>query len=200
MSCGVGCRCDWDPALLWLWCRPAATAPVRPLAWELPYAMGVTLNRQKKKKKKKKKRKKEKERKKSTISNSCCPQYISKDWQMETYRQDFLKDEIHQLFHTLRSTPGFGQMNGQLHTWMVLYLPPQNFLCWNAILRECKQHSEPCHCVYTKSTVERISQYITWCWFYKDHREKFLSDIRNSNNFASPNNCSDFIFYFLQIA
>ena len=24
-----------DPALSWLWCRPVATAPIRPLAWEL---------------------------------------------------------------------------------------------------------------------------------------------------------------------
>ena len=23
-----------DPVLLWLWCRPAAAAPVGPLAWE----------------------------------------------------------------------------------------------------------------------------------------------------------------------
>ncbi len=30
-----------DPELLWLWCRPVATAPIRLLAWELPYAMGV---------------------------------------------------------------------------------------------------------------------------------------------------------------
>ena len=41
MSCGVGCRCSSDAALLWLWCRPAATAPIGPLAWEPPYAMGV---------------------------------------------------------------------------------------------------------------------------------------------------------------
>ena len=27
--------------LLWLWHRPAATAPIRPLAWELPYAVGA---------------------------------------------------------------------------------------------------------------------------------------------------------------
>ena len=27
-----------DPLLLWLWCRPAATAPIQLLAWELPYA------------------------------------------------------------------------------------------------------------------------------------------------------------------
>ena len=39
-----------DPALLWLWCRLAATAPNRPLAWELPYAPGAALKRQKKKK------------------------------------------------------------------------------------------------------------------------------------------------------
>ena len=43
MSYGVGCRCDLDPVLLWLWHRPAATAQVGPLAWEPPYAMGVAL-------------------------------------------------------------------------------------------------------------------------------------------------------------
>ena len=35
-----------DPALLWLWRRPAAAAPIRPLAWEPPYAAGVALKRQ----------------------------------------------------------------------------------------------------------------------------------------------------------
>ena len=34
--------------LLWLWCRPAATAPILPLAWEPPYATGVAPERQKK--------------------------------------------------------------------------------------------------------------------------------------------------------
>ena len=38
VSCGVGCRRGSDPALLWLWHRPMATAPIRPLAWEPPYA------------------------------------------------------------------------------------------------------------------------------------------------------------------
>ena len=47
MSCGVGRRLGSDPKLLWLWCRPAATAPTRPLAWEPPYASGVALKRQK---------------------------------------------------------------------------------------------------------------------------------------------------------
>ena len=32
-----------DPALLWLWCRPAATALIRPVAWEPPYAVGAAL-------------------------------------------------------------------------------------------------------------------------------------------------------------
>ena len=36
--------------MLWLWCRPVATAPIGPLAWEPPYAMGVDLEKTKKKK------------------------------------------------------------------------------------------------------------------------------------------------------
>ena len=43
MSCGVGRRCGLDPELLWLWWRLAATAPIQPLAWELPYAAGAAL-------------------------------------------------------------------------------------------------------------------------------------------------------------
>ena len=41
-----------DLVLLWLWCRLAATAVIRPLPWEPPYAMGVALKGQKDKKKK----------------------------------------------------------------------------------------------------------------------------------------------------
>ena len=48
MICGVGLRCSSDLALLCLWCRPAAAAPVQPLAWELPYAVDVALKRKKK--------------------------------------------------------------------------------------------------------------------------------------------------------
>ena len=40
-----------NPALLWLWCRLAAVAPIQPLAWELPCAMGAALKKKKKKKK-----------------------------------------------------------------------------------------------------------------------------------------------------
>ena len=49
MSCGVGHRGGLDPALLWLWCRPAATAPIGPLAWEPPYVAGLALKKKKKK-------------------------------------------------------------------------------------------------------------------------------------------------------
>ena len=49
MSCGVGCRCGSDPELLWLWHRPAATAPIGPLAWEPPCAMGVAPKEKRKK-------------------------------------------------------------------------------------------------------------------------------------------------------
>ena len=51
LSCGVGRRCCLDQALLWLWCRPAETASIRPLAWEPPHAAGAALKRPKKKKK-----------------------------------------------------------------------------------------------------------------------------------------------------
>ena len=53
MSCGVGHRHGLDPTLLWLWRRPVATAVIKPLAWEPPYAAGAALQRTKKTKKKK---------------------------------------------------------------------------------------------------------------------------------------------------
>ena len=52
----MGHRRGSDPMLLWLWHRPVATAPIRPLAWEPPYAEGVALEKAKRQKKKKKKR------------------------------------------------------------------------------------------------------------------------------------------------
>ena len=60
MSCGVGCRCGSDPVLLWLWCRPVATVPIRPLAWEPSYAAGAALEKAKRQKKK------------NTFRNSSC--------------------------------------------------------------------------------------------------------------------------------
>ena len=35
LSCSVGCRYGLNLALLWLWYRPVATAPTRPLAWDI---------------------------------------------------------------------------------------------------------------------------------------------------------------------
>ena len=70
MSCGVGCRRGSDPALLWLWRRPVATAPIQSLAWEPPYAAGAaqeiattttTTTKDKKKKKQNKQTKKHEE-------------------------------------------------------------------------------------------------------------------------------------------
>ena len=49
MNCGVGCRHGSNPTLPWLWHRPVATALIRPLAWEPPYATGAALGGKKKK-------------------------------------------------------------------------------------------------------------------------------------------------------
>ena len=62
MSRGVGCRCGSDLALLWLWHRRTAVALIGPLAWELPYAVGVALKRKKEKKKKHKLQRSKKKR------------------------------------------------------------------------------------------------------------------------------------------
>ena len=47
VSCGVGRRHSSDLMLLWLWRRPAATAPIRLIAWEPPYALGAALEKAK---------------------------------------------------------------------------------------------------------------------------------------------------------
>ena len=57
VSCSVGGRCGSDPALLWLWCRPAVAAPIRPLAWERPYVAGEAVKSKTKKPHKKTKQK-----------------------------------------------------------------------------------------------------------------------------------------------
>ena len=49
-NCSIGQRWSSDMALLRLWCRLAAISPRRPLACELPYAMGVALKRHARKK------------------------------------------------------------------------------------------------------------------------------------------------------
>ena len=49
VSYNVGHRLGSDPALLWLWCRPAAIVPIQPLAWEHPYAAGAAPQKKAKK-------------------------------------------------------------------------------------------------------------------------------------------------------
>ena len=51
MCCGVGHRRGSDLVLLGLWCRLAAVALIRLLAWESPYASGAALKSKKRKKK-----------------------------------------------------------------------------------------------------------------------------------------------------
>ena len=38
----------WVADVAQIWCRVAAVAPVQPLAWEFPYAIGAALKRKKK--------------------------------------------------------------------------------------------------------------------------------------------------------
>jgi len=54
MSYNVGRRCGSDPALLWLWRRPVATAPIRPLE---PGKLHIPLRPSKDKKEKNSNRK-----------------------------------------------------------------------------------------------------------------------------------------------
>ena len=51
IGCDIGFRCGSDLVLLWLWYRQAAAAPIEPVAWEFPHAVGVAMKRKKKKKK-----------------------------------------------------------------------------------------------------------------------------------------------------
>ena len=44
-----------DPVLRWLWGRSAAVAPIRPIAWESPYAQSVALKAKRQKNKQKQK-------------------------------------------------------------------------------------------------------------------------------------------------
>ena len=46
MSCGVDLGGGRIIKKLWLWCRPAATALIQPIVWDLPYAARVALKKQ----------------------------------------------------------------------------------------------------------------------------------------------------------
>ena len=57
----------------WLWCRPAATAPIRPVAWEPPHAAGVALEKAERPKKKKKKKRLLLKPGSSSVCSGPCP-------------------------------------------------------------------------------------------------------------------------------
>ena len=91
MSCSVGGRCSSGLALLWLWRRLAAVAPIGSLAWELPYAAGAALKRQKTKrqkdKKTKKKRKESKVREIMREGEDCAREVMISDSSSERKRK-----------------------------------------------------------------------------------------------------------------
>ena len=62
VSCGVDRRHGSDPQLLWLWCRPEAIAPIRPLAGNL--YMPWVRPRKDRKKEREREREREKDRQK----------------------------------------------------------------------------------------------------------------------------------------
>ena len=70
MSCGVGRRRGSDPAMLWLWCKPAAAAPMPALAWELPYAACAAI--------KSKKQTNKNQKPKNTISSTWLTDQLNK--------------------------------------------------------------------------------------------------------------------------
>ena len=90
MSCGVGCRGGLDPAFLWLWLGPAATVPIRLLAWEPLYATGAAQERAKKKKKKKKKKRKLTEHGKPAIMEKNKNHYIKNKNKKDKYHMILL--------------------------------------------------------------------------------------------------------------
>ena len=48
LGCVVGCRQGSDPALLWLWYRPADIALIIHLSWAILYAADAVLKKRKK--------------------------------------------------------------------------------------------------------------------------------------------------------
>ena len=58
MSCGVGHRRGSDLVLLWLWCRPVATAPIQLTSLETSICHECSPKKTKRPKKKKKKKEK----------------------------------------------------------------------------------------------------------------------------------------------
>jgi len=57
--------------VLWLWHRPVATAPIRPLAWEPPYVAGAAQEIAKRQKQKQTNKKKQTNEKNNSLGVPC---------------------------------------------------------------------------------------------------------------------------------
>ena len=88
MSRGIGRRLGSDPVLLCLWCRPAATALIHPLAWEPPYAEGAALKRQKGKNKQTNKQ-----------TNKSCKLFINLSCHFCIFSQSIYHHQTYYVFH-----------------------------------------------------------------------------------------------------
>ena len=99
-----------DPALLWLWCGPAAAALIRPLAWEPPYAIAAALKNEKKEKEtRERERRKREQRKRNAPNRSSLPESPPKERFTQVFSPAELnsekeKDSHHSRFqHTPRA-------------------------------------------------------------------------------------------------
>ena len=116
MSCGIGCRRSWDPALLWLWRRPVFTALIKPLAWEPPYAAGAALEKEKRQNKTKQNKKTNLEfQAKSTHS---CPPSGKRS------RRKNVQILTHTEKHAFALYPVAG-VEEQGHIWTLIFTPKQ---------------------------------------------------------------------------
>ena len=88
-----------DPALLWLWRRPASTAPIRPLSWEPPYAAGAAQEMAKRQ---------EKQNKTWCVPTPCKRSLMisSKKGLKSLFRKKYLSNSL-RLFQTLYSLNHF---------------------------------------------------------------------------------------------
>ena len=83
-----------------LWCRPAATAPIRPLAWEPPCAVGVALEKAKRPKTKQNKTKQNKTKQKK----ECVLRSLDEDVEIWGQLSGSVRDEMNIPFAFLKET------------------------------------------------------------------------------------------------
>ena len=203
-----------DLALLPLLHRPAAVAPIRPLAREMPYDTGVTLKKQKQKKKQKKKKKKKKRQKEKPRSQ-----------EQEFRKRDGVADTF---FHVgvlkiVLMALNFLQLYG-LRFWVLLTIKENNDSndpkwCWDNLIAKCEIMNLNPYCTqnkkisskwindlkvrgitYYKILKENISikssQSQIWQWFLKHgKRSKNIKRKNSELNFIKVKNfCASKVF------